>query len=227
MRRILSAAFALSLCVLTSTASAGQEPGFDPTVPPPAPPGSATDKSPPGDSPVVRATEGNWAFAFLFGGLGTMKTGGQADLTVGMNTMFTEFGVRAVLGSVIIPFSAGLAIGANVPKMGDTTTDFGLSATVGVVKTFRVWRRIVPQFGGSFHFHYLDPSTPAMTPNNNWVVGLSLGPVIGVEYYIADRVSILTQGTFQFGINITDPVAQIGLGTSISGGGQLGLNFYF
>lgn len=226
MRRILSAAFALSLCALTSPARAGQEPGIDPTIPPPPPPGSES-KNPPGDSPVVRATEGNFAFSFLFGGLGTLRTSGMADQQVTMNTMFTEFGARAVLGSVIIPFSAGLAIGANVPKMGDTSTDFGISATVGVVKTFRVWRRIVPQFGGSFHFHYLDPATAPMAPNNDWRVGLSVGPVIGVEYYVADRVSVLTQGTFQFGINITDPAAVVGLGTAITGGGQLGLNFYF
>lgn len=225
--RILSAAFGLSLCALTGTAYAGQEPGIDPTVPPPGPATSSTTTSgPPDDATVVRAAPGNWAFSFLFGGLGNMNVSGQTNLKVN-NLLFTEFGARAVLGSIIIPFSAGLAIGANVPKMGDTATDFGLSATVGVVKTFRVWRRIVPQFGGSFHFHYLDPATPGGAANTDWQVGLSLGPVLGVEYYIADRLSLLAQGTFQFGIAITDPVAAVSLGTSISGGGQLGLNFYF
>lgn len=223
--RILSAAFALSLCTLAGTAYAGQEPGIDPTIPPPSATPS-TPSGPPDDNTVVRAAPGNWAFSFLFGGLGNMNVGGQNNLKVA-NVLFTEFGARAVIGSVIIPFSAGLAIGANVPKMGDSSTDFGISGTVGVMKTFRVWRRIVPQFGGSFHFHYLDPATPAMAPNNDWQVNISLGPVIGVEYYIADRLSLLAQGTFQFGIGITDPVAQIGLATAITGGGQLGLNFYF
>jgi hypothetical protein len=51
--------------------------------------------------------------------------------------------------------------------------------------------------------------------------------VLGVEYYIADRVSLLLQGTFQFGVTMTDPVAMVGLASSISGGGQMGLSFYF
>ena len=85
-----------------------------------------------------------------------------------------------------------------------------------------VWRRIAPYFGGLFHFSYLDPSG-----DNNWIIGLSIGPVLGIEYYIADRVSLLAQGTFQFGFSLTDPQAAIGLGSAISGGGQLGLVFYF
>lgn len=220
--RMLSVAFALSLFALTGTAHADHS-GADLTDPAKL---AAGPSMPANDGPVVRAMPGNWAFSFLFGGLGNLNVAGPVNQKAG-NVLFTEFGVRAVLGSVIIPFSAGLAIGANVPKTGDAVTDFGLSATVGVIKTFRVWRRIVPQFGGTFHFHYLDPGTPGSAPNNDWQIGLSVGPVLGVEYYIADRVSLLAQGTFQFGIGITDPVAAVGLGTSISGGGQLGLNFYF
>ena len=80
----------------------------------------------------------------------------------------------------------------------------------------------MPYAGGQMHFHYLDPSG-----DKNWQVQLSLGPVLGVEYYIADRVSLLLQGTFQFGVTMTDPVAMVGLASSISGGGQMGLSFYF
>ncbi|HPH27189.1 MAG TPA: hypothetical protein PLA87_10105 [Pseudomonadota bacterium] len=176
-----------------------------------------------GDSPVVRAVPGNLAMTFAFGGLGSLRYGGALDQKAG-DLLFTEFGMRAVLSSVIIPFSVGLGIGNSTTRTDPavSTTDFGLSFSGGILKPFRAWRRIVPYAGGQMHFHYLDPSG-----DKNWQVQLSLGPVLGVEYYIADRVSLLLQGTFQFGVTMTDPVAMVGLASSISGGGQMGLSFYF
>ena len=175
------------------------------------------------DSPVVRAAAGNWAMTFTFGGLGTLTTNGILDQKAG-NLLFTEVGFRAVLSSVTIPFSVGLGLANVTNRIGTTTsnTDIGLSFTGGVLKSFRVWRRIAPYFGGLFHFSYLDPSG-----DNNWIIGLSLGPVLGIEYYVADRVSLLAQATFQFGVTITDPQALIGAASAISGGGQLGIVFYF
>jgi hypothetical protein len=116
----------------------------------------------------------------------------------------------------------GLANTTTRTGAANSSTDVGLSFTGGVLKGFRVWRRIAPYFGGLFHFDVLKPAG-----DNNYVVDMSLGPVIGIEYFIADRVSLFAQGTFQFGVQITDPTAKIALGTGISGGGQLGLNFYF
>lgn len=175
------------------------------------------------DSPVVRAAAGNWAMTFTFGGLGSLTTNGILDQKAG-NLLFTEVGFRAVLSSVTIPFSVGLGLANVTNRIGTTTsnTDIGLSFTGGVLKSFRVWRRIAPYFGGLFHFSYLDPSG-----DNNWVIGLSLGPVLGIEYYVADRVSLLAQATFQFGVTITDPQAAISAASAISGGGQLGIVFYF
>ena len=177
----------------------------------------------PDGSPVVRAVPNNYGMTFSFGGLGNLSANGLLDQKAG-NLLFTELGFRAVLSSVTIPFSVGLGISNTTTRTDPSVsaTDFGLSVTGGVLKSFRVWRRIAPYFGGLFHFHYLDPSG-----DKNWIIGLSLGPVLGVEYYIADRVSLYAQGTFQFGVTITDPLAAVGLGTAISGGGQMGLVFYF
>jgi hypothetical protein len=203
-----------------------QDPASDPiaaaaaaaaaSAPPPGAP-------PPDGSPVVRAVANNYGMTFSFGGLGNLKTDGLLDQKAG-NLLFTELGFRAVLSSVTIPFSVGLGIANTTTRTSPmvSATDFGLSATGGVLKYFRVWRRIAPYFGGLFHFHYLDPSG-----DNNWTIGMSLGPVLGIEYYIGDRVSLYAQGTFQFGVTITDPMAAIGLGSSISGGGQMGITFYF
>ena len=175
------------------------------------------------DPPVVRAAPNIWAMTFAFGGLGSLTANGILDQKAG-NLLFTEIGFRAVLSSVTIPFSVGLGLANTSSLKGPSAsaTDVGLSFTGGVLKSFRVWRRIAPYFGGLFHFSYLDPSG-----DNNWLIGLSIGPVLGIEYYIADRVSLLAQGTFQFGVNLTDPAAAIGIGSAISGGGQLGLVFYF
>ncbi|HRI54032.1 MAG TPA: hypothetical protein PLW65_28025 [Pseudomonadota bacterium] len=214
----------LLLCALGTGEARAQEPA--PTDPIAA--AAAASDAPkvvvaPDDSPVVRAAPNNWAMTFAFGGLGSLTANGIVDQKAG-NLLFTEIGFRAVLSSVTIPFSVGLGLANTSSLKGPSTssTDVGLSFTGGVLKSFRVWRRIAPYFGGLFHFSYLDPSG-----DNNWIIGLSIGPVLGIEYYIADRVSLLAQGTFQFGVSLTDPQAAIGLGSAISGGGQLGLVFYF
>ena len=223
----------LSMGLLLSALCATEARAQDPIPPAPADPiaaaAAATAAATPkltvaaDDSPVVRAAAGNWAMTFTFGGLGSLTTNGILDQKAG-NLLFTEVGFRAVLSSVTIPFSVGLGLANVTNRIGTTTsnTDIGLSFTGGVLKSFRVWRRIAPYFGGLFHFSYLDPSG-----DNNWVIGLTLGPVLGIEYYVADRVSVLAQATFQFGVGITDPQATIGVGSAISGGGQLGIVFYF
>ncbi len=213
-----------------ATLSAGEALAQDPPSDPIAAAAAASDApkaavvvAPADDSPVVRAAPNNWAMTFAFGGLGSLTANGILDQKAG-NLLFTEIGFRAVLSSVTIPFSVGLGLANTSSLKGPSAsaTDVGLSFTGGVLKSFRVWRRIAPYFGGLFHFSYLDPSG-----DNNWLIGLSIGPVLGIEYYIADRVSLLAQGTFQFGVNLTDPAAAIGIGSAISGGGQLGLVFYF
>lgn len=220
----------LALGLVLSAVCAGQAHAQEPipTAPAPDPIAAAAATAPKvivaaDDSPVVRAAAGNWAMTFTFGGLGSLSANGILDQKAG-NLLFTEVGFRAVLSSITIPFSVGLGLANVTTRTGPSSsnTDIGLSFTGGVLKSFRVWRRIAPYFGGTFHFSYLDPNG-----DNNWVIGLSIGPVLGIEYYIADRVSLLAQATFQFGVGITDPQAAIGVGSTISGGGQLGLVFYF
>ncbi len=177
-------------------------------------------------SPVVTSKPGDFALTFTFGGLGNMNVGGTNSAKVG-NMMFSELGARAVLKSVIIPFSLGVGITNNLPDAGDSRTDFGLSASVGILKQFRVWRRIAPYFGGMFHLHYLDPSTPPNAPNTDYQVQIALGPVLGVEYFIADRVSLYMQGQLLLGLSFTDAVIETQFLTNLLAGGQLGLAVYF
>lgn len=225
--RFTSIAMGLLLSVFYATEARAQDPA------PPAdssssflnaPPAAPVVASAPADnSPVVRAAPGNWGMSFAFGGLGNLSVGGINDQKAG-NLLFTEIGFRAVLPSVTIPFSVGLGMSNNTTRTDPSvsSTDVGLSFSGGVLKPFRVWRRIQPYFGGLFHFDVLKPSG-----NDNWLVHMALGPLVGIEYFVADRVSFFGQGMFEFGVGINSQVANIVLATAMSGGGQLGLNFYF
>lgn len=162
-----------------------------------------------------------WGMQFTFGGLGPLSIGGINDHGVN-RLLFTELGFRRVFPRVIIPFSVGAGIFHHNPESGSSQNDAGLAATVGVLVPFRVWRRISPYAGGQVQLQYLDP-----TGDNNWLVNLGLGPVIGIEFYIAHRVSLLFQGQALIGINIFDGLTQVNAATSLMAGGQTGLIFYF
>jgi hypothetical protein len=172
-------------------------------------------------SPVERAKAGMWGMQFTFGGLAPLSIAGIDNHGVN-RLLFTELGFRRVFDRIIIPFSVGAGVFHHNPDNGSSQNDAGLAATFGVLVPFRVWRRISPYAGGQVHFHYLDP-----TGVNNWLVNFSLGPVIGIEFYIAHRVSLLLQGQAQVGINVFDGLTQVSAATSIAAGGQTGLIFYF
>jgi hypothetical protein len=160
---------------------------------------------------------------FVFGGLAPMSIAGLNDYAI--NRLFmTEIGFRRVLkNGWAIPFSAGLGVFHNNPDGdGGNQNDVGVSATVGVRKTFRGWRRINPYVGGAFNLHYVDP-----TGDNNWNVGFGIGPVVGIEYFVGNRVSLLLQGQANLGVQIFDGLVQVSAATTISAGGQMGLLFYF
>ena len=108
------------------------------------------------------------------------------------------------------------------PDEGGKQNDAGIAASVGILKPFRVWRRISPYAGGIVRFAYLDP-----TGDNNWLVNLAIGAVIGTEFYVGDRVSLLFQGQLDVGANIFDGLTQVRAATSIAAGGQTGIVFYF
>lgn len=171
--------------------------------------------------PVRRGESGDWAMQFTFGGLAPLSVGGIGDFGVN-RLLITELGFRRVLDKVIIPFSIGAGVFHHNPDGAGKQNDAGLAATVGVLVPFRVWRRISPYAGGQFHLHYLDP-----TGNNNWLVNVSLGPVLGIEVYVHDRISLLFQGMATLGINVFDGLTQVSAATALMAGGNSGLVFYF
>lgn len=209
------------------------EPPDEPTQPEPAPPATndeaapraADDDDDDGRGPrrtVRRSEPGDWGMQFTFGGLAPLSIAGVRDHGVN-RLLLTELGFRRVTKNLIIPFSLGAGVFHHNPD-GDpgTQNDAGVAATFGVLKPFRVWRRIAPYVGGMLHVHYLDP-----TGVNNWLVNFAIGPVIGTEFFIGDRVSLLFQGQFDLGINVFDGLTQVRAATSIAAGGQTGLVFYF
>jgi hypothetical protein len=171
---------------------------------------------------VRRAEAGDWGMQFTFGGLAPLSIAGIRDHGVN-RLLITELGFRRVTENFIIPFSVGAGVFHHNPD-GEpgTQNDAGIGASVGLLKPFRVWRRISPYAGGILRFAYLDP-----TGDNNWLVQLAIAGVIGTEFYVGDRVSLLFQGQLEVGANIFDGLTQVRAATSISAGGQTGIVFYF
>jgi hypothetical protein len=212
-------------------AAAASEPASAPAAPAPtASPGpGVTAPTPvgptelPDTKPVVRAGPGNWGMTFIFGGLAPLSVAGLGNQALADGLIFTEIGVRRVFERVVVPFSFGAGVthrqtaGASKP-----TVSAGLSASVAVLKGFRVWRRIAPYFGGFLHTHYVDAAGP-----NNWLVNVSVGPILGIEYYLGDRVSLYGQGIVGIGPSFGKDTVQWVARTAIAAGGQLGLTFYF
>jgi hypothetical protein len=90
---------------------------------------------------------------------------------------------------------------------------------------FRIWRRISPFLGASLGLYFEDPSG-----ENNLRFGVDLGPNLGVEYYIADRLSLSAQ--YLLAIQILN--AQSGQDISNTSfifrtlaGGAMNLTYYF
>lgn len=174
------------------------------------------------DEPVERFQPGQWGMQFTFGGLAPMTIGGLRDFGVN-RLLFTELGFRRVLGeSWVMPFSVGAGVFHHNPDSGDSQNDVGLAASFGLQRYFRVWRRIAPYAGGRMRFGYSEPNGRA-----NWMVGFGLGPVIGIEYFVRDRVSLSLQGDAQVGITQYSGLLQVELATRVDAGGQMGLVFYF
>ncbi len=188
----------------------------------PAPSAAALVK-PPDTKPVVRAGPGDWGMTFIFGGFAPLSVGGLGDLPLAEGLVFTEIGVRRVFKRVVVPFSFGAGV-SQVRKAGEAkpTISAGVSASVAVLRGFRVWRRIAPYFGGFLHTHYIDAAGP-----DNWLVNVSVGPILGIEYYLGDRVSLYGQGVVGIGPNIGKSSIQWVARAALAAGGQLGLTFYF
>jgi hypothetical protein len=193
-------------------------------APPPAVPAPVVNpEQPPDTQPVLRAAPGNWGMTFIFGGLAPLTLGGLGDRKIGDGLLFTEIGVRRVFKRVVIPFSIGAGISRAQPEGATAkTTTAGVSASVAVLKGFRVWRRIAPYWGAFFHTHYIHAGG-----SGNWLLNFSVGPILGIEYFLADRVSLYGQGVFGIGPDITRTTVSVSASSAIAAGGQLGLTFYF
>lgn len=192
--------------------------------PPPVAVAQAPVADPDADDPsvVIRPHDGHWGMHFTFGGLAGMNIAGLNDVNAG-RLMFTEFGVRrAFKNGWALPFSAGVGWVNTNPDEGETDNDAGVSASIGIRKSFRVWRRIAPYTGGDVRVTYADARGP-----DNRVVNLAFGPNLGIEYFIAHRVSLLMQGDFTFALSFRETELETNLGTHVSGGGQMGVVFYF
>ena len=256
----------LALVLLAAPAAVwAQEDQPPPTTPPPPPTSSGDTEEPPPppklapstpkrtvtatntkvaaaatspDSPVVRAVDGNWGLFFLFGGLATLSSDNVSRNVAGL--ILTRVGMRYVLKeNFIIPMYLGF--GSNVAthddddnNTDDSRTNVGFELGGGIEYHFRIWRRISPFVGAGLGFRMEEP-----TGDENWLFGLGLGPNLGVEYYIADRVSLIAQYyfTFQFlfqrayqGIDSqgnTTYTTDFAFQLNTLAGGSLSLVFYF
>jgi len=230
----------LSLFLLSSPAWAQDQPplGDSPeALPPPTPPppGPAADTEPPppppaaapapaidSDSPVVRAQAKNIGMYFRFGGL--------ANLTHSNNTrnvgplLFTQVGMKFVFSeSFMLPIWFGSGMRVDNPDQGDSATNWGIDLGVGFEYHFRIWRRISPFIGGSFGFDVQDP-----TQDDNIALGVGLGPMLGIEYYVADRVSMTAMYMFTIQIGYQDGANSVtSFGISTLAGGALNITYYF
>jgi hypothetical protein len=178
--------------------------------------------NPPDTQPVVRAAPGNWGMTFIFGGLAPLSIGGLGDLPLTDSLMFTEIGVRRVFKRVVIPFSFGAGVAHKKTQGESPVYSAGFSASVAVLKGFRVWRRIAPYAGAFLHTHFIDSRGPG-----NWLFNVTVGPILGIEYYLADRVSLYGQGVFGIGPSIGKGTVDFVARAAMAAGGQLGLTFYF
>jgi hypothetical protein len=234
-RRSLSSFTALALSALTPVAAQAQE--DEPNAPRLETPGEPRPPSPPEHAqpheraeggaanavePVIRAVEGDWGLFFRFGGLATLLATNNTRTIPGRTLAITQIGVYKVLPDEWqIPFFVGVGFRNNSPEVGDAQTDWGLDIGVGIEKHFRVWRRISPFIGAAVGVGLQDPTGPS-----NLRAGFGIGPVVGVEYYVADKVSLTAQYllTFQFESQTTNHKA---IELSTAAGGALNLTFYF
>lgn len=186
---------------------------------------AASDK-PLDTSPVVRAARGNLGLFFRFGGLATLTASGDSQNT-GKSLWTNQIGLKLVLSEkYMIPIFFGFGIHGNTPADGDSSTDWNLDLGGGVEYHFRIWRRFSPVISGVLKLGFSDASG-----GDNLNVHLSLGPAVGVEYYVADRLSLTAQYRFLLRLAYQDSETETSEVTSVQlatqSGGSLTLTFYF
>lgn len=224
---------------MTDTPEVTPPPSLPPPAPPPAadpeptpapPPAAAAPAADP-DSPVVRAEAKNMGMYFRFGGLANL-THSNNSRNVGP-LLFSQVGMKFVFSEkLMLPIWFGTGIRVDNPDDGipatneDSATNWGIDLGVGIEYHFRIWRRISPFIGGQFGFNVQDP-----TQDDNIQLGVGLGPVMGVEYYVADRVSVTAMYMFTIQIGYQDApdgaISTTTFGLSTLAGGALNITYYF
>ena len=192
------------------------------------------------DSPVVRATgeAGNMGLFFRFGGLGEMTaTGDQQGGNSGV--LNTQIGLKFVMSeNFMLPlfFGMGVVMTKANPD-ADSETGFSMDFGVGMEYHFRIWRRLSPFFGAIMKLGFYDPKSDSDV--DDLTIRFHVGPTIGVEYYIADRVSLSVAYMLMItlyastvnGDNSTsidfNMSTKDGLDVAAESGGSMTLTFYF
>jgi len=187
-----------------------------------------------GSEPVVRAKAGNFGMFFRFGGLATLT---QSNNTRAVNAvLITHAGFKSVISETwMIPFYFGTGMRVTDPPdpaFGGTAsskTDWGFDAGIGFEYHYRIWGRISPYVGLNFGIGLSDP-----TGENNVVYGFGIGPVFGVETYIADRISISAMYMFNVQIEVqsvrlssTRNGTQTSFQFNTAAGGAANLTYYY
>ncbi|MBW2734744.1 MAG: hypothetical protein JRH20_20345 [Deltaproteobacteria bacterium] len=184
-------------------------------------------KAPVGGMPAVRAEAGQWGMLFRFGGLAALTHAGNTR-PVG-STVMTHVGLKKVLSeNWMVPFYFGMSLGMRSPENLPSSTDFGFEGGGGIEYHFRIWRRISPFIGATAGLFYVNPAG-----DDNWTLGFGVGPQVGVEYYIADRLSLTAM--YMFSINLAvqkspgfpDSTTTTGFGMETLAGGALTMTYYF
>ena len=190
-----------------------------------APPAATTDVSgdPPDTEPVLRPRPGHWGMTFIFGGLAPLSVAGLGDQLLIDDLIFTEIGVRRVFKRFVLPISFGAGVVHRRDVDGARpSVAAGIGFSIAILKGFRVWRRIAPYYGAFIHTHYVD--APG---RDNWLVNLAVGPILGIEYFIAERVSLYGQAVIAVGPTFAKDSLEFAAHAVMAAGGQLGLTFYF
>ena len=174
---------------------------------------------------MVRAMSGDIGMYFRFGGLAPL-THTNNQRTIGA-LVFNQIGVKFVFSEqLMLPVWFGTGIRVDNPSGSEASSDWGIEMGVALEYHFRIWRRISPFVGGSFGLDFQDPSN-----DDNSRFGMGLGPIAGIEYYIADRVSLTAMYMFLIQIALQDapiPGADTTIfGISTLAGGALNITYYF
>jgi hypothetical protein len=208
------------------------------------PPPPLAPRRPDAGDPVERAACGDLGFFFRFGGLATLEATGNSRAVGQSAVVLTQVGFKLVRGEdwmFPIYFGTGVRVdhstastttGGTTNNSTSSATDVGLDLGAGFEYHFRIRKRISPFVGATVGFTYTNPSG-----KSNDVYGVGFGPTFGVEYYLADRVSLTAQYlvTFQVayekasasvaGATVTSSVTSYAFQTLA--GGAMNLTYYF